>query len=216
MSHDSDLQQTVLAELSWEPSVTAANIGVTAKAGVVALTGHVESYVEKYAAETAARRVRGVKAVAEEIEVRLPSALVRDDVDIAEAALDRLAWDVSVPTDTVRIKVENGLVTLTGEVDWHYQKVAAEHDIGALCGVVDVCNLMTIKPRVNVSDLSNDIILALHRSRFDPKTIRVRAEGGKVHLTGTVRSWHDWNEAESTAWAAPGVYDVQNDIAVLF
>jgi osmotically-inducible protein OsmY len=216
MSHDSQLQQAVLAELNWEPSVTAANIGVTAKSGVVALTGHVGSYVEKYAAETAARRVKGVKAVAEELEVRLPSDIERDDADIAEAALDRLAWDVSVPNDTVKIKVENGLITLTGEVDWHYQKEAAEHDVGGLYGVVDVCNLIAIKPRVNVSNLSNDITQALHRSWFDPKTIKVSADGGKVHLTGTVRSWHDRDEAESTSWAAPGASDVKNDIVVVF
>jgi osmotically-inducible protein OsmY len=182
----------------------------------VALTGHVGSYVEKYAAETAARRVKGVKAVAEELEVRLPSDIERDDADIAEAALDRLAWDVSVPNDTVKIKVENGLITLTGEVDWHYQKEAAEHDVGGLYGVVDVCNLIAIKPRVNVSNLSNDITQALHRSWFDPKTIKVSAEGGKVHLTGTVRSWHDRDEAESTSWAAPGASDVKNDIVVVF
>ena len=108
MTHDSELQKAVLAELDWEPSVTAAHIGVTAKAGVVTLTGHVESYVEKYAAETAARRVKGAKAVAEELEVRLPSDIERDDGDIAAAAVDRLAWDVSVPKDSVKIKVEIG------------------------------------------------------------------------------------------------------------
>jgi osmotically-inducible protein OsmY len=216
MSHDSELQQAVLAELNWEPSVTAANIGVTAKAGVVELTGHVESYGEKYAAETATRRVKGVKAVAEELEVRLPSNIERDDTDIAEAALDRLAWDASVPNDTVTIKVENGLVTLTGEVDWHYQKAAAERDVGGMYGVVDVVDLITIKPRVSVPNLSKDITKALHRSWFDPKTINVSAEGGIVHLTGTVRTRHDRNEAESTSWAAPGASDVKNDIEVLY
>jgi osmotically-inducible protein OsmY len=216
MSHDSELQEAVLAELNWEPSVTAANIGVTAKSGVVSLTGHVGSYVEKYAAEKATRRVKGVKAVAEELEVRLPSDTTRDDADIAEAALDRLAWDVSVPNDTVKIKVENGLVTLTGEVDWHYQKTAAERDVGGMHGVIDVVDLITIKPRVDVQNLSKDITEALHRSWFDPKTINVSAEGGKVHLSGTVHSWHDRNEAESTSWAAPGAYDVKNDITVRF
>jgi len=196
--------------------VTAANIGVTAKSGVVSLTGHVKSYVEKYAAETAARRVKGVKAVAEELEVRLPSDIERDDADIAEAALDRLAWDVSVPDDTVKVKVEKGLITLTGEVDWHYQKEAAKHDVGGLYGVVDVVNLIAIKPRVNVSDLTNEITRALHRSWFDPKTIKVSAEGSKVHLTGTVHSWHDRDEAESTSWAAPGASDVKNDLVVVF
>jgi osmotically-inducible protein OsmY len=216
MSHDSELQEAVLAELNWEPSVTAANIGVTAKAGVVALTGHVGSYVEKYAAETATRRVKGVKAVAEELEVRLPSDTARDDADIAEAALDRLAWDVSVPNDTVKIKVENGLVTLTGEVDWHYQKKAAEHDVAGMHGVIDVVDLITIKARVDVPNLSKDITKALHRSWFDPRTIKVSAEGGTVHLTGTVHSWADRNEAEATTWGAPGASDVKNDITVLF
>jgi osmotically-inducible protein OsmY len=216
MSNDSQLQQAVLAELNWEPSVTAANIGVTAKSGVVTLTGHVGSYVEKYAAETAARRVKGVKAVAEELEVQLRSDIERGDADIAEAALNRLAWDVSVPNDSVTIKVEKGLITLTGDVDWHYQKEAAGHDVGGLHGVVDVCNLIAIKQRVNVSSLSDDIRQALHRSWFDPKTIKISAEGGKVHLSGTVRSWHDRDEAEATSWAAPGASDVKNDIVVVF
>jgi len=214
MTHDSELQKAVLAELDWEPSVTAAHIGVTAKAGVVTLTGHVESYVEKYAAETAARRVKGAKAVAEELEVRLPSNIERDDGDIAAAAVDRLAWDVSVPKDSVKIKVEQGMITLTGDVDWHYQKEAAERDVMGLYGVVDVSNMIAIKPRVNVVNLSNDITKALHRAWFDQKTIHVNADGGKVHLTGTVHSWHDRNEAESTSWAAPGASDVQNDITV--
>jgi osmotically-inducible protein OsmY len=216
MSQDSQLQQAVLAELTWEPRVTAANIGVTAKAGIVTLSGHVENYVEKYAAETAAQRVKGVKAVAEELEVRLPSDIERDDSDIAEAALDRLAWDVSVPNDAIKVQVEKGLVTLTGELDWHYQREAAEHDVGGLYGVVDVCNLIAIKPRVNVSNLSGDITQALHRSRFDAKTIKVSVDGGKVHLTGTAHSWHDREEAETTSWAAPGATDVQNDIVVVF
>jgi osmotically-inducible protein OsmY len=129
MLNDSQLQQAVLAELKWEPSIAAAHIGVTAKAGVVALTGHVESFMEKHAAETAAGRVKGVKAVAEEIEVRLPFDTKRGDEEIAAAAIERFSWDVSVPPDAVKVKVEKGWITLTGVVDWHYQKEAAEQDV---------------------------------------------------------------------------------------
>jgi osmotically-inducible protein OsmY len=216
MSHDSQLQEAVLSELAWEPSVTAAHIGVTANAGVVSLTGHVESFVEKHAAERAARRVRGVKAVAEEIEVRLPFEAKRGDDDIAAAAIERLAWDVSVPPDAITVNVEKGWLTLTGQVDWNYQKEAAEFDVRSLFGVVGASNEITIKPKINVSNLSDDITHALHRSVFfDPKTVSVSAQGGKVRLTGTVHSWHDRQVAASTAWGAPGTTAVENDISVI-
>jgi osmotically-inducible protein OsmY len=216
MSNDSQLQQAVLAELKWEPSITAAHIGVTAKAGVVALTGHVESYMEKRAAESAAGRVKGVKAVAEEIEVRLPFGTKRGDEEIAAAAIERLSWDVSVPRDAVKVKVEKGWVTLSGEVDWYYQKQAAEQDVRGWFGVVGVSDQTTIKPRINVSSLSDDITHALHRSVFfDPKEVTVSAKGGNVTLTGTVHSWHDRQVAASTAWGAPGATSVENDIAIM-
>lgn len=215
MSNDSQLQQDVLAELNWEPSVTAAHIGVTANAGVVTLTGHVESFAEKHAAETAARRVKGVKALAEEIEVQLPFDRKRGDDEIAEAALDRLAWDVSVPANSVKAKVEQGWVTLTGEVDWHYQKEAAEQDIRRLSGVVGVSNHTTIKSRVNALDLRDNIMTALRRSWFAPTTIVVTADGGKVRLSGTVQSPHDRQVAVTTAWAAHGTTNVENLISIL-
>jgi osmotically-inducible protein OsmY len=215
MSNDSQLQQAVLSELAWEPSVAAAHIGVAAKAGVVTLTGHVETFAEKHAAESAARRVKGVKALAGKIEVRLAFDKRRDDEEIAAAAIDRLAWDVSVPKDAVEVEVENGWVTLTGQVDWNYQKEAAEQDIRPLFGVTGLSNQIRMKPRVNASNVSDDIMHALHRSWFfDPKTITVTAVGGKVRLTGTVHSWHDRQLAESTAWAAPGATAVENNIAV--
>jgi osmotically-inducible protein OsmY len=216
MSQDSQLQQSVLAEFNWEPSVTAGHIGVTASAGVVTLSGHVDSYAEKHAAETAARRVKGVKAVAEEIEVRLAFDRERSDQDIAAAAIERLSWNVSVPKDSVQVRVENGWVTLTGQVDWWYQKEAAEQDIRPLHGVVGVSNQATIKPRVNTSNLSDDITHALHRSWFfDPQEVHVRADGGKVVLSGTVHSYHERQVAAETAWSAPGATDVVNDIAVV-
>jgi osmotically-inducible protein OsmY len=216
MSQDSQLQQNVLAEFKWEPSVTAGHIGVTAKNGVVTLSGHVDSYAQKFAAETAARRVKGVKGVAEEIEVKLPFETKRSDDDIAAAAIGRLAWNVSVPKDSVIVKVENGWVTLTGQVDWWYQRNAVEQDILPLAGVVGVSNQTTIKPRVDTASLSDDITHALHRSwYFNPDNVRVRAEGGKIVLTGTVQSPHDRQVAAQTAWSAPGATSVENDIAVV-
>jgi osmotically-inducible protein OsmY len=216
MSHDSQLQQAVLAELSWEPSVTAGHIGVTASAGVVTLSGNVDSYAKKYAAETAARRVKGVKAVAEEIEVHLPYEVQRSDVDIAAAAIDRLAWNAHVPKDTLQVKVEKGWVTLTGEVEHWYQKDAGERDIRPLLGVTGVSNQTTIKPRVDTANLSDDITNALHRSWFfNPDNIHVRADGGNVVLTGTVHSSYERQIAGRTAWSAPGATNVQNHIAVV-
>jgi osmotically-inducible protein OsmY len=216
MSQDSQLQQSVLAEFKWEPSVTAGHIGVTASGGVVTLSGHVDSYAQKLAAETAARRVKGVKAVAEEIEVRLPIDTRRPDEDIAAAAINRLAWNVFVPKDSVNVKVESGWVTLTGQVDWWYQRDAVEHDIRPLHGVTGVSNQLTLKPRIDTANLSDDITHALHRSWFfDPQYVHVRAEGGKVVLTGTVHSFNERQVAARTAWSAAGVTEVENDIAVV-
>jgi osmotically-inducible protein OsmY len=215
MSQDSQLQQAVLAEFDWEPSVTAGHIGVTANEGVITLSGHVDNYAKKHAAETAARRVKGVKAVAEEIEVRLPFDATRSDADIAAAAIERLSWNVSVPKDSVQVKVEKGWVTLTGQVDWWFQKEAAEHDIRPLHGVIGVSNQATVKPRVNTANLSDDITHALHRSWFfDPEAVHVRADGGRVVLSGSVHSIYERQVAAQTAWAAPGATMVENDITV--
>lgn len=215
MSHDGQLQERVLAELTWEPSLTAGHIGVTAVDGVVTLTGHVENYAAKSAAETAARRVRGVRAVAEELEVRLPTESVRDDADIAAAALNRLDWDVSVPEGVVGVRVEGGWVTLTGAVDWRYQKDAAERGIRPLYGVSGVSNHISIKARVDTRHLRDQITHALQRSWYGAGDVRVSAEGGKVRLTGTVHTPHDREAAGWTAWAAPGTAEVENDIAVV-
>jgi osmotically-inducible protein OsmY len=215
MSQNDQLQQAVLAELRWEPSVTAAHIGVTADAGVVSLTGHVDSVVEKLAAEAAAWRVRGVKAVTEEIEVRLPFDATRTDDDIAAAVLERLAWDVSVPRDVIKVKVEGGWVTLSGEVKWQFQRLAAADDAYRLSGVRGVSDQITIQPVVNVSILSDDITHALHRSWFfDPLTVTVSAERGTVRLGGTVRTSHERQVAAGAAWSAPGVTDVINEIEI--
>jgi osmotically-inducible protein OsmY len=215
MSYDSDLQLAVLAELNWEPSIVAAHIGVTAQAGVVTLSGHVDSFMQKHAAEDAARRVKGVHAVAEELEVQLAFDHQRGDDEIAAAALDRLSWDVSVPREAIALEVEDGWVTMTGKVGWHFQSEAAEKAIRPLAGVVGISNQVIIKPRVSTSNVVDSIMHALHRSWFfDPHTIKVSAQDGDVRLTGTVTSWHDRRVAAQTAWAAPGVTNVENEISV--
>jgi osmotically-inducible protein OsmY len=214
MSHDDQLQKAVLAELQWEPRITAAHIGVTANAGTVTLTGHVESYGQKHAAEMATGRVKGVKAVAEEIEVLLPFTGQRDDAEIATAAVNRLAWDTSIPRDAIKIKVEKGLVSLTGQVEWHFQKEAAEREVRNLLGVTGVSNQITIRPHVDTTHISEDIRHALHRAWFDPEKVTVTEHDGNVKLTGTVHSWHDWQRASSTAWAAPGAISVENDLEI--
>jgi osmotically-inducible protein OsmY len=216
MSNDSQLQQAVLAELAWEPSVNAAHIGVTAAAGVVTLTGHVDTFAQKHDAQLAASRVNGVKAVAEAIEVRLSFDMKRGDDDIAAAVIERLSWDVSVPKDAVRVICENGWITLTGQVGWHYQREAAADDVRHLVGVTGISNQITIIPRVDVEGLSDDIQHALHRSiLFDPQSVRVTANEGRVRLEGVVRSWHDSRVAANVAWAAPGAIEVENDIVVI-
>ncbi len=215
MSADDKLQRAVTAELSWEPSIVAAHIGVTADDGVITLAGHVDSFVQKHAAEAAASRVKGVRAVAEEIEVRLAFDGQRSDSEIASAAVNRLAWDTSIPSEAIKVHVEGGWVTLTGTVAWNYQKSSVATSIESLAGVIGVSNQIVIKPVVSTTNISDDIMHALHRSwLFDPNTINVSANGGHIHLTGTVTSWQDRRVAAETAWAAPGATSVVNDLTV--
>ncbi|MCW2275629.1 BON domain-containing protein [Rhodoblastus acidophilus] len=215
MSNDKVLKQAVLDELEWDPSVNAAHIGVSAKNGIVTLMGHVESYPEKFAAEKAARKVNEVKGVAEEIEVRLPFEVKHGDEEIAAAAIDRLKWSSTIPRDAVKVKVEKGCVTLTGEVDWHYQQNAATEDVRRLWGVVGVSNQITLKPKPNVSNIQDKIKVALNRSWFDPAAITVSAHGGTVKLTGDVHSLVERDEADAAAWASPGTMFVENNISVV-
>jgi osmotically-inducible protein OsmY len=214
MSKDEELKNSVLAELKWEPSISSADIGVTAEDGTVTLTGHVETYGQKRAAEMATGRVKGVKAVAEEIEVRLPFTVKHDDAQIAKAAADRLEWDAETPRDAVKVKVEKGWITLTGTVEWHFQKDAAEREVRGLSGVVGVFNQISIKPRVDTAHVSEDIRHALHRGWFNPDNIKVTEHDGKVKLTGTVENWQERQTAGATAWAAPGANSVENDLIV--
>ena len=216
MSDDTQLKQAVLDELRWEPSLNAAHIGVTAHDGVVTLTGHVERFSEKAAAERATKRLRDVKAFAEEIEVRLPSINRHGDEEIAAAAVNRLKWDAAVPIDAVKVKVEKGWVTLTGQTDWHFQKDAAAENVNGLWGVIGVSNQITIKPHANAENIHEKIMTALHRSWFNPKKVDVATKGGDVTLTGAVLNWSEREQAASAAWAAPGVVSVQNNILVQY
>jgi osmotically-inducible protein OsmY len=214
MSDDKQLQQAVLDQLKWEPSVNAADIGVTANNGVITLIGYVQTYTEKLAAENAARRVKNVRAIVEELEVRLPFDVNHGDDEIAVAAVHRLNWDTAALADTVKAKVENGWITLTGEVDWHFQKEAAADDLRGLRGVVGISNEIAVKAKPSIAQIHDDIMLALHRSWFDPVNIKVTARGGHVTLTGTVLSWYERDEASYAAWAAPGTTSVENELLV--
>jgi osmotically-inducible protein OsmY len=215
MSTDQALKERVLAELTWEPAVTAAHIGVTARDGVITLSGHVQRFAEKQAAQAAVLRVRGVKAVADEIEVKLAFDTLRSDDEIARAAIDRLAWDSTLPQDAVKVTVQDGWITLTGEVGWRFEHDAALQDVRRLWGVVGVSNHITLKARVNASNLASDIASALHRSWFDPNSVKVVADGGKVTLSGRVNSWSERDLAGATAWAAPGASSVDNDLQIV-
>ncbi len=215
MTQDSNLQAAVTEELSWEPTVTASHIGVTAKSGVVTLTGHVENYAEKFAAEQATRRVRGVKAVAEELEVHIPFENRRDDGDIAAAALNRIEWDTLIPQRAVQIKVEKGWVTLSGDVKWNYQRDAAANDVRNLFGVVGVSNQLGVEPHPRAADVETKIDEALKRSwYFDEDNVNVTVDGGTVHLTGTVHTPFDRQAAGHAAWQAAGTTRVDNDILI--
>jgi osmotically-inducible protein OsmY len=212
---DLELKKAVESELNFEPSINAAEIGVAVKNGVVTLTGRVPSYWEKIAAERAAARVAGVKAVANELEVRLPGSSERTDEDIARAAVDTLKWNVLVPADRIKVKVSKGWVTLEGTVDWQYQKSAAEKTVRKLTGVVGVTNLIEVKPSVSKAEVKSAIEGALKRlAEVDANRIQVETEDGKVILSGTVRSWFEREEAERAAWAAPGVRAVEDHIAI--
>jgi osmotically-inducible protein OsmY len=215
MKTDADLKRDVEAELSWEPSIRSTAIGVAVKDGVVTLTGHIETYAEKYAAEKVLRRIAGVKAIALELDVRLSPQHRRSDTDIAVAAEQSLKWNTLVP-DQVRLTVDHGWITLRGEVDWDYQRRSAEKAMRSLMGVVGVSNEMTIKERMATkADLQGRIGDALKRQlERELKNITIDVSGSTVTLRGRVNSWHERDAAQGVAWSAPGVRVVVNELSI--
>ncbi len=213
MKEDLQLQQRVIDELEFEPQVDAAHIGVSVRDGVVTLSGHVSSFVEKFAAERAVRRVKGVKAVAQELQVQLPSEAKTADDEIAARAVNILNWDALVPADRITVKVEHGIVTLGGQVDWHHQRAEAEYDVRKLNGVVAVINDIIVLPRASAEDVRATIRAALERNaEVEANNIAIGVAGGKVTLTGKVNAWTEREAIERAAWSAPGVTQVDDRI----
>ena len=217
MKSDTQLQQDVMAELSWEPSVHAAQIGVEVQDGVVTLAGPVSSYQEKWNAESAAQRVRGVKALVVNLEVLLPALSQRSDEDIARAVANTLEWMTPQVKDEIKVLVEHGQVLLTGEVEWQYQKIAAADAIRQLRGVTGVVNQIGLKHKASRQVVKQEIEAALSRqARADAKKIHVEVEGSDVTLTGFVESWAERQSALHAAWSAPSVSNVTDHMLLSF
>lgn len=211
MKTDAEIQKDVMDELRWEPILHASEIGVSVRNGIVTLSGTVDGYLKKTVAEKAAKRIAGVKAVAEDIEVKYPHDLIKNDTEIAEAVVNALKWHSGVAEEKIKIKVEDGVVTLDGEVDWEYQRNSAVAQIEKLIGVRTIVNNIAIKITLPSRDLKQKISAAFHRSAtIDANKISVETSGNKVTLKGMVRSWAEKDDAEKAVWAAGGVTKVEN------
>jgi osmotically-inducible protein OsmY len=217
MKTDSQLQQDVMAELKWEPAVHATQIGVQVKDGVVTLVGEVSSYNEKLNAERAAQRVAGVKALAVEMTVKIGDFGKRTDADIAQSAKNIVNWTSSLPAGAVKVMVESGWLTLSGDVEWQYQRLDAADSVRNLLGVTGVINQITINPTLSAKVVKSDIEAALkRRAMADAQTISVAVKGGDVTLTGTVHSWDERDLATSTAWGSAGVRNVIDKMKLVY
>ena len=215
MSTDRQLQQNVIAELGWDAAIDASRIGVEAKNGIVTLSGQVDSYAQKWAAERAAQRVSGVKGIAVEIDVVLPGSSQRTDADIASAARSALEWNVLVPREAVAVMVEDGHITLSGDVEWAYVRTAAESSVRGLLGVKGVSNLIRIRPQIKPGDVKVKIEAALQRrAHLDARAISVEVDKGTVTLVGTVDSLAERVTVENAVWNAPGVQNVVDNLIV--
>ncbi|MFN7835756.1 MAG: BON domain-containing protein [Burkholderiaceae bacterium] len=217
MKTDIQTQQDVMAELKWEPSVNAAQIGVEVKDGVVTLVGHVQSFAEKWAAERAAQSVSGVKAIAVEMDVNLPGDCHRTDADIAQSVSRALEYTAFLPKDTVKVKVENGWVSLSGQVEWGYQKQRVSREVRYLIGVRGVSDNISIKPSVSSNTVKFDIEASLkRRAHADAEKISVAVHGSDVTLSGKVGSWSQRELAKNSAWGTPGVTNVVDNMTLAY
>jgi osmotically-inducible protein OsmY len=215
MRTDSDIKRDVEAELKWDPDFDATDIAVNVKSGVVALTGFVRSYTQRYQAERAAKRVAGVLGVANDIEVRLPSGNERPDPEIARDAVAALKTELPYSSENMKVTVKSGWLTLEGSAEWNYQRIRAEEAVRRVKGIKGVSNLIELKPRVAPSEIKRQIEEAFRRNaELDAQNITVEANGGEVILKGTVRSWAERQEAERAAWRAPGIIKVDNRVTI--
>lgn len=215
MKTDVQIQKDVMDELKWQPFLQSSEIGVAVKNGVVTLSGQVDNYGKKLSAENAAKKVAGVKAVAEDIQVGISPSYRKTDTEIAGAVISALRWHAALPEDRIKIKVEDGVVRLEGEVEWDFQRTSAKNAIQYLTGVRSVINLITVRPKLTVEDLEKKIRAAFHRNAsIDSEKVTVSISGSKAILTGKVRSFAEKQEAEDAVWAAPGVFSVESRLAV--
>jgi osmotically-inducible protein OsmY len=215
MKSDADLKREVEAELAWDPAVDATAIGVAVRDGVVTLSGHLDTYAEKWAAEKALRRVHGVKAIALEIDVRLSPDHERSDTDIAQAVESALKWNASIPADTVTVTVDKGWVTLRGDLDWDYQRKSIERSLCHLAGVKGISDEIGLHYRPTPADISQRIAQALKRqSDREARHLQIDVSGDTVTLRGKVHSWQERDAAWGAAWSAPGVVKVVDELAI--
>jgi osmotically-inducible protein OsmY len=215
MRNDYDIQEDILTELKWQPFLVAANIGVSVKNGIATLSGSVDNYAQKLAAERAAKKVTGVRAIAEDIQIGVSPYDRKTDTEIAVSVVNAIRWHSAVPEDRVKAKVENGIVTLEGEVDWEYQRKSAKDAVSQLAGVINVVNRISVRPAALATDVTAKITAAFHRSAMiDAENVRVEVKDGTVTLKGIVRSTAEKDDAEEAAWCAPGVDHVINKLFV--
>ena len=217
MNKDVGLKNAVEAELVWVPSVDDAHIGVTAENGIVTLSGHVPTYAQKLAVEKAVKRIKGVRGLAEELEVRLVASFGNDDDEVAKRVANILDWGVSVPKDSVKVQVTKGVVTLSGEVDWQFERSGAERGVRLLNGVRGLINQITVKPHVMTQDVKRRIESALERQAdVEVSNIHVTVDGTNVRLDGKVKAWAERDAIERAAWSAPGVRTVEDNVTITY
>lgn len=217
MKSDASLRDDIIEELNWEPSVDSSKIGVAVKDGIVTLSGTVPSFIEKIDAEKAVKRVDGVRAVVQNIDVKLKSSSVRTDAEIAEVALKNLKWNTNVPEEKIILKVEDGWITLEGEVLWNYQKEAAKSAVRGLIGVKGVHNLIKVKSQIKPENLTQNIKNAFIRNAsIDADNVKVEVIGTKAILKGTVQSWAEKRQAEKAVWSAPGIFEIENKLEIKY